>query len=480
MGYSNEELKKLDYRDYLSDKNVKRIGDVFKGIFQTGESMEATEVDYLRKDGNTGYMEFSGALVKDTEGNPTGFSCILRDVTARKKAQQEMENMRLYLKNTIDLMPSVLIVMNRILKITQWNLEAEKITGIAYHEAEGKFFSEVLINFRQYQTHIEKVIESQQPISLEKINISMHGEPRIYDVTIYPIHSAAFEGAVLRVDDITSRIRMEELMIQSEKMMSVGELAAGTAHEINNPLGGILHAAQMIERRLKPERKQNVVAAEKYDLNLEDLHGFLKDQKILHYIQGIRASGTRAADIVTRMLHFTRASQSEMTMVNLPELFEQTLALAGSDYDLKKKYDFRQIQINRIFDPNLPSLPCVTMEIEQVLLNIFKNAAQAMTERILNRNDPTLTIRLQKISDHVEIRISDNGVGMEDKIRKKVFEPFFTTKPIGEGTGLGLSVSYMIVTNNHKGTIEVTSVPGEGSTFIITLPLKQNSLSASA
>ncbi len=480
LGYSDEELRDLDYRDYLSVKNVKRIGEVFKGIYQTGESMEATEIDYLRKDGSTGFMEFSGALVKNSEGKPTGFSCILRDVTARKKAQQEMENMRMYLKNTIDLMPSVIIVMNRKLKITQWNLEAEKVTGIAYQTAVGKLFPEVLLNFRQYQQHIEKVIESQQPISLEKLNVSMHGEPKIYDVIIYPIHSAAFEGAVLRVDDITSRIRMEELMIQSEKMMSVGELAAGTAHEINNPLGGILHAAQMIERRLSPEREQNVSAAEKFNIDLGALRNFLEEQKILHYIQGIRASGARAADIVTRMLHFTRVSQSEMTIVNLPDLFERTLAFAGSDYDLKKKYDFRQIRINRIFDPHLPSLPCVAMEIEQVLLNIFKNAAQAMTDRILNRDDPTMTIRIQKIADHVEIRISDNGVGMEDKVRKKVFEPFFTTKPIGEGTGLGLSVSYMIITNNHKGTIEVTSAPGEGSTFIIMLPLKQSSLSASA
>ncbi|MCG8333467.1 MAG: PAS domain S-box protein [Proteobacteria bacterium] len=480
LGYSNEELRHLDYREYLSAENVKRIGDVFKGIYQTGESMEATEVDYRRKDGSTGYMEFSGALVKNTEGEPTGFSCILRDVTARKKAQQEMENMRLYLKNTIDLMPSVMIVMNRELRITQWNLEAEKVTGIAYQKAEGKFFSEVLSNFHQYQQHIETVIESQQPISLEKINISMHGEPKIYDIIIYPIHSAAFEGAVLRVDDITARIRMEELMIQSEKMMSVGELAAGTAHEINNPLGGILHAAQMIELRLTPEREQNVRIAEKFDLKLDNLQNYLKKQKILHYLEGIRKSGNRAADIVTRMLHFSRASQSEMTMVNLPELLERTLALAGSDYDLKKKYDFRRIRINRFFDPHLPNLPCVVMEIEQVLLNIFKNAAQAMTDKILSQDDPTLTIRLQKISDHMEIRISDNGVGMEDKVRKKVFEPFFTTKPIGEGTGLGLSVAYMIVTNNHKGTIEVTSVPGDGSTFIIMLPLKQKSLSASA
>jgi signal transduction histidine kinase len=146
------------------------------------------------------------------------------------------------------------------------------------------------------------------------------------------------------------------------------------------------------------------------------------------------------------------------------------LRLAASDYDLKKKYDFSQVEIVRDFDPQLEWVVCDQTEIEQVFLNLIKNAAQAMGQG----NNPLphrIILRTRKEADYARIEVEDNGPGMDEQTRRRVFEPFFTTKAVGLGTGLGLSVSYFMITEQHKGMIDVTSSPGEGTCFTVRLPL---------
>ncbi len=470
IGYSREEALTMDYREYMAPGNEEKINRIFSEIYRSGESIEASETEFLKKDGSIGHVEFSAALIKNAKGKATGFSCLLRDITARKESEEAMNKMRLYLKNTIDSMPSTIIVFNRELNVTQWNREAEKITGTSFHAVRGLHIGGVFPKFALLVDKIETVLNTQQPLHIDKYQVIEHGHIFYYDIVIYPFISDTQKGGVLRIDDISSRVRMEERMIQSEKMMSVGELAAGTAHEINNPLGGILHGAQNIVRRLSAEREKNRGIARDCGIDLDHLHQYLEKQKILLYLEGIRESGVRAADIVSRMLQFSRISHSEKTRVSIPDMIEKTIVLAGSDYDLKKKYDFKKVRIEKIFDANLLPISCTETEIEQVLLNIIKNSAQAMAGISEGKQQPKMTIRVSNKENIAEISIEDNGPGMEESIRKRVFEPFFTTKPIGEGTGLGLSVSYMIITTNHKGTIEVSSVPGRGTTFIIRLP----------
>jgi signal transduction histidine kinase len=144
--------------------------------------------------------------------------------------------------------------------------------------------------------------------------------------------------------------------------------------------------------------------------------------------------------------------------------------LAGSDYDLKKKYDFRQIEIIRDYDPTAGTVPCDRTEIEQVFLNVIKNATQAMADAA-KAPPHRITLRTRHEAQRVCVEIEDNGPGMDARTCKRVFEPFFTTKPVGIGTGLGLSVSYFIVTEHHGGTIAVSSTPGQGTCFVICLPL---------
>jgi two-component system, NtrC family, sensor kinase len=279
------------------------------------------------------------------------------------------------------------------------------------------------------------------------------------------------EGVVIRIDDVTARARMENVMVQTEKMMSVGGLAAGMAHEINNPVGAMVQSAQNILRRISPDLPANVATARACGIELTALRAYMEDRQIISFLQGIRASGEKAAEIVDNMLHFSRQSESRKEHVQLAELLDKTISLAAHDYDLKKKYDFRRIQIERVFEDDVKMVPCVATEIEQVVLNLLRNAAQAMAGQDTDGEPPRITLRLYSQNDMAVIEVEDNGPGMNAKDLKRIFEPFFTTKDVGAGTGLGLSVSYFIITNNHSGTLEARSEQGRGANFIIRLPM---------
>lgn len=279
-------------------------------------------------------------------------------------------------------------------------------------------------------------------------------------------------GTIIQVliRDITERKQTQELLVQTEKMMAVGGLAAGMAHEINNPLGVILQAAQNIVRRLGTDLQKNHTIAESLGMDLERMQLYLDSRKVYSYLNSIQAAGERAAKIVQTMLEFGRSNKTaEKESCNIHTLLEDALTLAASDYDLKKTYDFKKISISRDYDIS-DEVYCARTEIEQVFFNIIKNAAQAMAANKDAGKIQSLQVRTKNTGDKVIITISDNGPGISAATQKSIFEPFFTTKPVGEGTGLGLSVSYFIITSHHNGRITVDSRPGVGTTFTITLP----------
>ncbi len=275
--------------------------------------------------------------------------------------------------------------------------------------------------------------------------------------------------------DITESKRTREMIIQSEKMMSVGGLAAGMAHEINNPLAGVIQNATVLANRLtNPDIPANVKAAQSLGTTMETIHRFMEARNITHLVKAITDSGARISTIVDNMLSFARKGESSRSDHHPVALVEKTLELAGTDYDLKKQYDFKSITIQKEYEDNLPMLPCEASKIQQVLLNILNNGAHAMFEDPKVTN-PVFILRIQHepLSDMITIEIEDNGPGMDKQTCKRIFEPFFTTKPPGVGTGLGLSVSYFIVTEDHKGEMRVVSEKGNGTAFIIRLPIKK-------
>jgi PAS domain S-box-containing protein len=271
------------------------------------------------------------------------------------------------------------------------------------------------------------------------------------------------------VDDVTEHKRMQELMIQTEKMMSVGGLAAGMAHELNNPLGIVLQSLENLERRCAPHLPANQPAAREAGVDLEALQRYLERRGIPGYLGAMREAAERAARIIRTMLEFSRTGETETRSSTLEGIVETALELAAQDYDLRRKFDFRTVKIVRDLDAATPAVVCTAGEIVQVVLNIVKNAAEALAEVRDSATEPAITIRTRPEGAFARLEIRDNGPGMDEGTRRRAFEPYFSTKGPGGGTGLGLSVAYFIVTQRNGGTIDVNSSPGHGTAFVIRL-----------
>ncbi len=396
------------------------------------------------------------------------------EIEERIKVESELKDARNYISNIIDSMPSILIGVDSSGKVTQWNKTAELITTITPLEARGKNVEDVLPHMIGRTEYIWSSIKSREIKQEQKISQKFNGNMQYFDITVYPLIKDGVEGAVIRIDDVTSKVRMEEMMIQSEKMLSVGGLAAGMAHEINNPLGGMMQTAHVMENRLGKNLKMpaNVKAAEEAGTTMEIISHFMESRGIPRMINSINESGKRVAEIIENMLTFSRKSDGQSATISMEILIEKTLELAYSDYDLKKQYDFKLVAIVKDFEKDLPEVPCESAKIQQVLLNILRNGAQAMQGTYTKNPTFSITTRNDAKRRMVCIYIKDNGPGMTEATRKRVFEPFFTTKEVGVGTGLGLSVSYFIITENHGGEMEAESHPGEGARFIIRLPYR--------
>jgi len=275
------------------------------------------------------------------------------------------------------------------------------------------------------------------------------------------------------IRDISEYKHTQEMMIQSEKMLSVGGLAAGMAHEINNPLAGMIQNASVISNRLTNlEMDANQKAAAEIGIHMDDIKAFIEKREIGRMITAVNESGRRMAAIVNNMLSFARKSDAQVSTHVLSKLLDKTLELAATDFDLKKHYDFKKIKIIKEYGANVPAVPCEGAKIQQVFLNILKNGAQAMQEANIEKPMFIIRTHFEEYRQMVCMEIEDNGPGMSEKTRRRVFEPFYTTKAAGVGTGLGLSVSYFIITENHGGELSVESSLDSGAKFMIRLPLE--------
>lgn len=270
-------------------------------------------------------------------------------------------------------------------------------------------------------------------------------------------------GIVMNLRDITEWKKTQEMMIQNEKIMSLGGLAAGMAHEIRNPLSGIIQNSQILNNRLYGRMSANIKAAQACNLSLDRMESYLNKRNVNALLESFRELGIRINTIIDNMLSFSRKSESRKSPCNLGVLMDRTIELASQDYD------FRQIHIEREYDPDLPKVPCEESKIQQVFFNILKNGGEAMYEK--KQKEPRFIIRTRQKQQMACIEIEDNGPGIDAKIQKKIFEPFYTTKNTQEGTGLGLSLSYFIIKTGHHGSLDVVSSPGKGTTFIVCLPL---------
>jgi len=387
------------------------------------------------------------------------------EIIKNLRTTEELAESRGYLVDIINAISSSLISIDASGNIIDMNRAAEKSAKLHRIDAVGKSIDTVFPWFKNLTDDAVKAISTGKPFEKNRIQHSIDDTNHVNDIRIYPLSSTRNQGAVVRIDDVTDRARIDEIMIQSEKMLSLGGLAAGMAHEINNPLAGIIQNIQVMTNRITKDLPKNLAVAEECGTTIETIRAYMEKREILKMIDMIMDAGIRAARIVKNMLMFSQKSEGQAKPEDLRELMDKTIEIAENDYGLKKNFDFRQIKIIRDFQPDMPPVVCQASKLQQVLLNILKNGAQAMAD---HNGESCFRLGIKMENGMACLRVNDNGKGMDKALCKRIFEPFFTTKK--SGTGLGLSISYFIISEDHGGTIEVESTPGKGSTFIIRLP----------
>lgn len=399
---------------------------------------------------------------------------IKKQMKGRQQAEEQFDALKNYLAELVDSMPSGIIALDIENKIIQWNMEAERLTNISAQNAIGndlaKFYPLLAQKIRQARTESDLLSDNlsfryQQDVKRSK---------RTLEVVVYSInHTNADKlGEVVRIDDITEKLQIDETLVQTEKMLSLGGLAAGMAHEINNPLGAIMQSTQNIKRRLSGDLPRNHDVAEQNSLTIEQLSSYIEQQRIDYFLDGIIASGQRAADIVGDMLSFAKPIANESNKIDLAEALDAAVRLSAKDYNQKKQFDFRKIEIRKTYSPNIGHVAAQKNQLEQVFLNLLINAAQALATQQSQNEAPLIELILRREGTMAVVEVIDNGPGMDENVRKRVFEPFFTTKDEKTGTGLGLSVSYFIITEQLNGELSVESQLGRGCRFTIRLPIE--------
>ena len=259
-------------------------------------------------------------------------------------------------------------------------------------------------------------------------------------------------------------------LIQSEKMASLGELTAGIAHEIQNPLNFVNNFSDVSRELIEELKEERAKGKKERDEKLEE--ELLTD--IDQNLEKISHHGKRADSIVKGMLQHSRASSGEKEPTDINVLADEYLRLAYHGLRAKDK-SFNAI-LETDFDKKIGKIAIIPQDMGRVVLNLITNAFHAVQERKKQGEkgyEPTVGVATKKVGDSVQIAVKDNGNGIPDSVKEKIFQPFFTTKPTGQGTGLGLSMSYDIVTRGHQGELKVQTKEGEGTTFLIVLPLKQ-------
>ena len=324
--------------------------------------------------------------------------------------------------------------------VESWNTQLEGLIGVPREEAVGRKLEDVLPS--DLLAEITARSGDERVSSLYKFHMqNRDGRNLVVNVSIAPLVGKSGDriGRLILFDDVTARMRLEEQVFQNEKLTSLGLLAAGVAHEVNTPLAVISNYIQMLAKQLPSGDPRHQL------------------------IEKVVKQTFRASEIVNNLLNFSRTGAAEFTEINLNAVVEEVLTLVAHPFRTS------QVQVTRNLQRELPSVLGSTNKLQQVFLNLFLNARDAMP------SGGRVEIRTAAHNGSVEVEITDTGAGIPREHLDRIFDPFFTTKSSGRGTGLGLSVSYGIV-KEHAGKVDVRSTPGKGTSFRLEFPVARKAV----
>jgi len=466
----------------------------------------------ITKDGKTITCEWYNVPLIASDGEIVGSASLALDISERKQAEAKLQEREEFLRSIFDGVQQEIFVVNVTetgdLQFGGWNWYSDQMIGMKSADAVGKtpedvFGIELGTQVRQqfsqclklrskvtYEEHL--TLKNQSVWLLTTLNPQFDESGRLYRIvgTALDISDRKRAEALLHEKNSDLEQTLVELqhtqtqLIQSEKMSSLGQLVAGVAHEINNPVnfihGNLSHAHDYTQDLISlvdlyQTHVPSPSAIIQSTINTIDLD-FLKED-LPKVLSSMRVGSERIREIVRSLRNFSRLDEAEFKAVDIHEGIDSTLMILQSR--LKAKSDSFSIQILKEYG-TLPLVDCYPGQLNQVLMNILSNAIDALEEASLEAAapfSPLITICTRVLSSNcIAVQIADNGSGMNEQVRSRLFDPFFTTKTVGKGTGLGLSISYQIVTEKHKGRLVCQSEPGQGAKFIIEIPIHQSSV----
>ena len=464
-------------------------------FLETGEGPvlnRRVEFTALRRDGTEFPMEVSISPLQF--GETYGFSAFVADITERKRAQAELVQAKEAAEAAnqdksalLAAISSVLIVVEEDDRIVYWNGVAEETFGILSVDVLGRSVFEcgIMWEWPPIQESVSMSLSKGSPTRLENFRYQRpDGKRGFLQLTVSPVKGEGnrWKGYILLGTDITERRMMECQLSHAQKLESIGQLAAGIAHEINTPTQYIGDNLRFLQNAFR-----DVSRALARHTGLLEIHGKsgmtselaaqleavakeadleLLREEIPKAIQDSIEGNERVAKIVRSMKEFAHPGTGDKAATDLNKAVESTITVARNEW----KYVAEMVTD---FDPDLPMVPVLLGDFNQVVLNMIVNAAHAIADVVGDgaNGKGTISVRTRRDADWAEIRISDTGTGIPEDVRSRIFDPFFTTKSVGKGTGQGLAISHAVVVEKHGGRITVETEVGTGTTFIIRLPI---------